>query len=361
MQTYNRRYDIDWIRVIAIGLLLLYHAAIGFQPWGIMIGFIASDQPLQSLWIPMTMLNVWRIPLLFFVSGMGVYFALRNRTWKQLLRERAGRILLPFLFGVFAIVPVHVYLWQRYYHFETHYSPGPGHLWFLGNLFAYVLILSPVFYYLKRQEGKRLAHWVGRALRTPLGLLPVFALFIAEALILDPVPFELYAMTWHGGFLGLLAFFFGFFFVWCGAPFWNMLLRWRWLFLAVAAGLFVLRIIVLQSIAPNYLLSLESNCWIMAVFAFGYRYLNRPGKVLSYLSRAAYPVYIMHMIFQYLGSLLIFSLGIAGPVQFGLVLLFTLSGCFVVYELLIRRVGFIRPLFGLQKRPQNQAGAHWSQ
>src|SRR5687767_7815238 len=96
----SRRYDIDWLRVIAIGLLLLYHVAIGFQPWGIMIGFITSDKAWGSLWIPMTMLNVWRIPLLFFVSGMGVCFAFHNRNWKQLLRERAGRILLPFLFGM---------------------------------------------------------------------------------------------------------------------------------------------------------------------------------------------------------------------------------------------------------------------
>lgn len=64
MQT-NRRYDIDWLRVIAIGLLLIYHIAIGFQPWGVFIGFIQNDEALESIWIPMSMLNVWRIPLLF--------------------------------------------------------------------------------------------------------------------------------------------------------------------------------------------------------------------------------------------------------------------------------------------------------
>src|SRR3989337_1686885 len=99
MLTSSRRYDIDWLRVIAIGLLLIYHIAIAFQPWGVMIGFIVNKKPWQSLWIPMTMLNVWRIPLLFFVSGMGVYFAIQNRNFKQLLLERAGRILVPFVFG----------------------------------------------------------------------------------------------------------------------------------------------------------------------------------------------------------------------------------------------------------------------
>ncbi|WP_257666121.1 acyltransferase family protein [Parapedobacter tibetensis] len=349
----ERRYDIDWIRVIAIGLLLLYHVAIGFQPWGIMIGFIANDQPWQSLWVPMTILNVWRIPLLFFVSGMGVYFALRNRTWKQLLRERAMRILLPFLFGMVAIVPIHVYIWQRYYHFDVSYMPGPGHLWFLGNLFSYVIVLWPMFYYLRRQEGKKLTYWAAKLFRTPLGLLPVFAVFIAETLIVNPLPFELYAMTWHGFFLGLAAFFFGFFFVWCGTPFWNMLLHWRGLFLAAAVGLFVLRLFIFQPMAPNYLLSIESNCWILAVFAFGYKYLNYPSRALSYLSQAAYPVYIVHMIFLYLGSLLIFPLKVAAPVQFILVLLFTGVGCFAFYELFVKRITFIRPLFGLKKAKPN--------
>ncbi|PPL02769.1 acyltransferase family protein [Parapedobacter indicus] len=347
MSLSERRHDIDWIRVIAIGLLLVYHVAIGFQPWGIMIGFIGNERPWQSLWVPMTLLNVWRIPLLFFVSGMGVYFALRNRTWSQLLQERAKRILLPFLFGIVTIVPIHIYLWQYHYHVDLNYTPGPGHLWFLGNLFSYVVILLPLFFFLKRQEGKPFAHWAANLLRTPLGLLPVFALFVAEVLILHPIPFELYAMTWHGFFLGLQAFFFGFFFVWCGRSFWNMLLRWWWLFLTTAIGLFIFRLVFFQPVAPAYLLSTESNCWILTVFALGYRYLNRPSKALSYLSKAAYPIYIVHMIFLYLGSLLIFPLRVSVPFQFILVLLFTIGGCFLVYELVIRRIRFLKPLFGL--------------
>src|SRR6478735_11285433 len=112
MKTTNRKYFIDWIRVIAIGLLLLYHVAIGFQPWGMMIGFIANQKSWASLWIPMSMLNVWRIPLLFFVSGMGVYFAIQNRNWKQLVQERSVRIFVPYLFGMAVIVPISSFIWQ---------------------------------------------------------------------------------------------------------------------------------------------------------------------------------------------------------------------------------------------------------
>src|SRR3546814_18725799 len=92
----ERRYDIDWLRVIAIGLLLVYHVAIGFQPWGLMIGFIPNDRPSPALWIPLTLLHVWRIPLLLVVSGMGVYFARSPGHGAPLIQERAHRGLFPF-------------------------------------------------------------------------------------------------------------------------------------------------------------------------------------------------------------------------------------------------------------------------
>lgn len=349
MSTLNRRYDIDWVRVIAIGLLLIYHVAIGFQPWGIMIGFITNDKPWMPLWVPMTMLNIWRIPLLFFVSGMGVYFAMGQRNWKQLLMERTWRILLPFLFGMFFIFPVSSYLWKAYYNFDQTYAPHPGHLWFLGNIFVYVIVLSPVFFYLKRNEDVKIAKAIKRIFSNPLGLLLVISAFIAEVVLVDPRPYELYVMTWHGFFLGLLAFFFGFCFVFSGNGFWNMILKWRWLFLVMAIVLFIVRITQFQLNVPGYLLVIESDCWIVSVLAFGYKYLNHPSRTLSYLSEAAYPVYILHMIFLFLGSSLLFPLDIDPPVKFILILIFTVAGCFTAYEL-IRRVSIIRPLFGLKMK-----------
>ena len=343
----ERRYDIDWIRVIAIGLLLVYHVAIGFQPWGVMIQFIANHKPWTSLWAPMAMLNVWRIPLLFFVSGMGVFFASRSRSWRQLITERLLRIFLPYVVGSFLIVPIHVYLFQKYYHLEAVYSPNPAHLWFLGNIFSYVLLLSPFFFYVRKNPHGKIAILIKKLLSNPAGLLIVFGAFIAEVVIVDPIPFEMYAMTWHGFFLGLLAFLFGFCFVFSGEPFWKMMLRFRWVFLAIATILFVIRLQQFQLRVPTYQLVVESECWIFTVLAFGYRYLNKPGKALTYLSQAAYPVYIVHMVFLYLGSMLVFPLAIPVQLQFILLLLFTLGGCLLSYEFIIRRVKWIRPLFGL--------------
>ncbi len=298
----------------------------------------------------MTMLNVWRIPLLFFVSGMGVYFAIQNRNWKQLLLERARRIFIPFVFGIFVIVPISIYLCQRYYHQVSHYSPNPAHLWFLGNIFMYVIILSPVFFYLKRNEEGRIVTWIKKCLSNLLGLLAVIVAFIVEVLLVHPSLYELYAMTWHGFLLGLLAFFFGFLFVLSGSSFWNMLLKWRWLFFAAAISLYTYRLLQSQMRVPNFQLVIESNFWIFSAFAFGYRYLNNSNKALRYLSQAAYPVYIIHMLFLFLASLIIFPLDIDVHLKFILVLAFTVTGCFTFYEFFIRRVNIIMLLFGLRNK-----------
>jgi hypothetical protein len=266
---------------------------------------------------------------------MGVYFALQSRTWKQLITERAARIFVPFVFGIFVIVPIHMYLWRYYFNMQLIYTADPGHLWFLGNIFAYVLLLSPLFYYLNRNEN----NLVRKIFSHPASLLIVVAAFFLEQIIIKPVPYELYAKTLHGFVLGLLAFFFGFCFMHAGTP----LLKGRWLFLALAIGLFVARLNGFQQ-----LLVVESQCWIFSVFAFGYMYLNRGSATLTYLSQAAYPVYILHMIFLYLGALMIMPLSIPVQLKFVLLLIFTLFGCLVTYEYVVRRIKWIRPLFGLR-------------
>jgi peptidoglycan/LPS O-acetylase OafA/YrhL len=345
----HRRYDIDWVRVIAIGLLLVYHTAIGFQPWGMMIGFITAPHSWVSLWTPMSMLNIWRIPLLFFVSGMGVCLAMQNRNWKQLLLERGQRILMPFAFGIFCIVPIHIFILQSYYSMDIVYKADPAHVWFLGNICIYILLLTPLFFFIRQNEHYSLVQGFKRLMGTPLGLLVVIAAMVAEVLILNPRPYEYYAMTKHGFYMGLLAFFFGFCFVWAGDTFWKMIVRGRWWLLAGSVLLFALRTFVYPLNTPYYLLPVESCLWIVSVLAMANRYLNKPGKALRYLSKAAYPVYILHMIFLYLGSMLFFRLNIPTLLQYVGTLMFTLTGCFVAYEV-VKRTSFIRFLLGIKAK-----------
>lgn len=346
--TTERRFDIDWLRVIAIGLLLIYHIAIIFQPWAMFIGFIKSDEPLEGLWKPMTMLNVWRIPLLFYVSGMGLYFAMRKRNWRQLLLERTKRILLPFLFGIVAITTLHMFIFQMHYNMPLGYFPHQGHLWFLGNIFVYVLILLPLFYYLKNHENGKIKSALAELMGHPGGPLLISLFFVLEVVFVKPQMFALYAQTWHGFFNGFLAFLFGYLVVYSGKTFWQTVLKWRWLYIGLAAVLFGIRYFTYATEAPGYLTAIESNCWIFGVFGLGYKYLNKPSKILNYLSQAAYPVYIIHMFVLYAGAMFLLPLEIPILLKFIGIIAFTGVVCYIIYEFVLRKIGFLRPLFGLK-------------
>ena len=346
--TEDRRHDIDWLRVVAIGLLLIYHIAIIFQPWAMFIGFIRSDGLAENLWAPMRMLNVWRIPLLFYVSGMGLYFAMKKRNSKALILERSKRILLPFVFGFFAITPLHVFIFQKYYNLPLSYYSSSGHLWFLGNIFIYVLLLSPLLFYLKRQGQSKFKNAISRVMAYALGPLFISVFFMLEVGLVKPKIFEIYAQTWHGFFIGLLAFFFGFLFVYSGKVFWQTVSKWKWLYIAIAAVLYIIRITGFGAISNMYITTIESNCWIFGVFGLGYHYLNKPSMLLSYLSKAAYPVYIIHMFVLYAGAWVILPLAVPPLLKFLAITAFTFIVCFLLYEFIIRRVALLRPLFGLK-------------
>ena len=184
----------------------------------------------------------------------------------------------------------------------------------------------------------------------PVGPLSISVLFVIEVLLLNPRIFEIYAQTWHGFFIGLLAFFFGFLFVYSGKTFWQTMLKWRWLYAALAIVLYTIRFVVFDLKSPGYLMAIESNCWIFALFGFGYKYLNRPSAALSYLSQAAYPVYIIHMFVLYAAALFMLPLKISAMLKFTGIVVVTGLVCYLIYEFIIRRVGFLRPLFGLKSK-----------
>lgn len=88
--------------------------------------------------------------------------------------------------------------------------------------------------------------------------------------------------------------------------------------------------------------------WIIAVLGWGHTLLNKPMKWLPYATEAVYPWYILHQtIFVVVGyNLSRLQLGLV--VEPALVLIATLGGCFALHDFVIRRVRFLRPLFGLK-------------
>ena len=343
----ERRYDIDWLRVVAIGLLLIYHITIIFQPWAMFIGFIKSKESIEPLWKIMSIINIWRIPLLFYVSGMGLFFALKKRNWQQLLMERTKRILIPFVVGILVITPIHMYIFQKYYNLPLNYYPHLGHLWFLGNILIYVVLLLPLFVFLKKNENGKFRKALSSLMAYPLGPLSISIVFVLETLFIQPQIFELYANTWHGFFLGLIAFLSGFIFLYSGKSFWQTVLKWRWLYIGIAIVLCCNRLFIFETTTPKYLMAIESNCWILGCFGLSYKYLNKPSALLHYLSRSVYPIYIIHMIGLYIGALLILPLEIHPILKFIAISLFTFCFCYILYEFIIKRIYYLRPLFGL--------------
>jgi len=182
----------------------------------------------------------------------------------------------------------------------------------------------------------------------PGGPLLISLFFVLEVVLVKPQLFALYAQTWHGFFNGFLAFFFGFLFVYSGKTFWQTVLKWRYLYLGMAAVLYGIRYVEYATEAPGYLTAIESNSWIFGIFGFGYKYLNRPSNILSYLSEAAYPVYIIHMFVLYLGAMLILPLEIPVFLKFIAITAFTGIICYLLYEFVLRRVVLLRPFFGLK-------------
>ncbi|TAH05118.1 MAG: acyltransferase [Sphingobacteriales bacterium] len=344
MQT--RRYDIDAMRVIAIGLLLIYHTAICFQPWGAMIGFLVAPRGWPEIWPAMTMLNVWRIPLLFFVSGMGLQMAMRRRTLKQIWLDRCKRIGIPLLFGSLVVVPLQTMIILNYYQVPIAYMPGMAHLWFLGNILVYALVLAPLSYLLPEAVRAYFQKSSSRVFGGMALLVLIMLALLAEAIVLDARPFELYAFTLHGWVLGFIAFTGGYLMMAADEKLWLILRKSKWLLLALAFCLFVKRVYPSLIVADAVMLSLESTLWIFGVFGIANTYLNKPSLFLAKWKEAAYPVYILHMFFLHLGSVLLFPLQLLAPLSFGILLLFVLICSVLFYRYGTRRYKWTSWMFG---------------
>jgi len=106
----ERRYDLDWLRVCGVFLLVPFHAALIFvlDPKSIMYIKDAVNSP--ALDQAAGFIHLWHMPLLFAISGASTYHALGFRSASAYARERFLRLLLPFLFGLLTYIPLTTYL-----------------------------------------------------------------------------------------------------------------------------------------------------------------------------------------------------------------------------------------------------------
>jgi glucans biosynthesis protein C len=102
-----RRYDLDWVRIGAFLLLLLYHVGMYYVTWDWHVKSPHASTAIEAL-MPLT--SPWRLSLLFLVSGVATGYLLERQGVPKFLGRRSVRLLVPLVFGMLVIVPPQSYL-----------------------------------------------------------------------------------------------------------------------------------------------------------------------------------------------------------------------------------------------------------
>eukprot|EP00903_Cladosiphon_okamuranus_P002610 g2608.t1 len=191
----QRRYDLDWLRIIAFGLLIFYHIGMFYVSWGFHVKSVHAGPDVEPL---MKLVNPWRMTVLFLISGVALRFAMDKTSLGRFAWARFWRLFLPLVFGMLVIVAPQSWLellekgettasfgsfYGQYLSASPDYSiilPTWNHLWYVAYLIVYTFILVAL-YPLVARISRRIPQISGK---TPL-------LFAAVLL----VPVSLFALN----------------------------------------------------------------------------------------------------------------------------------------------------------------------
>lgn len=374
----GRHYGLDWLRIAAFAVLILYHIGMVFAPWD---WVIKTNHNYPELIAPMSLVTPWRLALLFAVSGYASWHLLaKTRDSAAFAGSRSKRLLIPLAFGMVVLVPVemwirvqeagypHDYLrfWASdYWRWGDYYGrlfPSWEHLWFVAYLWAYTMVLAAVLSF----QSPRGAAWVAagiawltqgwRVLWLPAGLLAlakVGLLFLVEeehGLLRDWGGHSQYFPMFIAGFL--LA----------GSPqLWPALRRvWKGAaLLAVVTGAVVVVVETRfpgETIPPHWVMAGERAAqavmaWSMTVtlFTLADRFWNRDHRWRKTIAEAVFPFYLIHQPAIVLITWWSLPMKLNPWVEFGVLLIGTGCMCGLFY-LIGREIGWLRPLIGLGPR-----------
>jgi glucan biosynthesis protein C len=370
----DRRADLDWLRVSAFGLLILYHAGMAWSGWA---WHLTNTDSIDWLREGMRFLNRWRMPLIFVVSGAAIMLALGTRSPAVFARDRVRRLLVPLAFGMAVLVPPQVYL-ERLYRGQFHgsfldwlpqafvgvYPAGNmswHHLWFLAYVLVLTFVLLPYFLWARSAQGRAaLARAALLVART--GLQWLMPLPLAAAILwLTPVSHNTNGLIgdWFGlVYYGVLLLYGAFLF---GSPqLLSALNRQRFLSLAIGVAAYALlyvffvdgavRPVISPEGRPAYALlsALNTMAWLFAIIGFANRYLTRRPAFLAEASEAVYPFYMLHQTVTVIAVYWLLELGAPPVAGFILAALATFLGTTAIYLCVVRPLWFLRPLFGLK-------------
>jgi glucans biosynthesis protein C len=382
----GRRYDLDWVRICAFGLLIFYHVGMYYVSWDWHVKSPYASHTVEPL---MLLTNPWRLSLLFLVSGVATAYLLerRGKANQGFLGQRSIRLLVPLIFGMAVIVPPQSYLevvekaayagsyfdflklyYSAYHGFCTGSDclilPTWNHLWFVAYLWVYTVVLYAVVRLLPKAT-----QWLRAAVEeacSGVGVLlwPIAFLVTARATLITIYPPN-HALVgdWYNHAIYGTTFLLGYALAGTTKP-WIALQRLRWTSLVAAIFGWVLLVTFNlvynsdSSLSPSELLMFSRRVvfgidqWaaIAAVLGFARVYLNHENAARRYLTTAIFPVYILHQTLIVVVAHALKPVNLLPAVEGPLLILVTATGCLVGYEV-IRRSALLRPLFGLAARP----------
>jgi glucans biosynthesis protein C len=375
----ERRYDLDWLRLIAIVILLFFHTGMWFNEWG---WHVKNNETSTTFQYWMVWSHYFRMPLLLFISGAGTYMALGKRTPGQFAGERFRRLFIPLVFGMFVVVPPQIYFeyidqyssYLDFYKTVFEFKPYPGgsfswhHLWFILYLLLYSLLALPLLNYLRSSRSEKFKNATYRFLSNPLGLLllPSGVMLISQILLRPNFPEETHALVDDWAFF---TFYFLFFIMgaisYAHPKLWEAIGHHR-KFLSAATFL---------SLAPFYMCYFHFRhlidlpwtedtielifdvtalfvSWftVITIIAFGQRYLNRPHPWSSKINEGLYPFYILHQTVIIWIGYYICQLDWSITAKYWSIAFLTVFGCVGFYLLAIRPFNVMRFLFGMKAK-----------
>ena len=376
MASTERRLDLDWIRILAFGVLIAFHVGMYYVTWGWHVKSPYASHALEPL---MLLSAPWRLSLLFFVSGCATAF-LHAKSATGFVRSRTQRLLIPLAVGMWVIVPPQS--WAEvteavgynggYLHFMRLYAEGYGafcredclrlptwnHLWFVAYLWCYTMAAALAWWAIPQARIDRWGAAIAQRLRGPwLVALPVAWLAAIRIALVARFP-DTHALvddwfehaTYFSVFaLGLL--------LARETAVWEEIRRQRWTALALALagyGAVTAYFSHFAAVAPPEWLrqvqrvfyALDQWATIVAALGFARQWNPADSRVRRYLTEAIFPFYIVHQTAIVLLAHFMKPLALRPPVEGPLLIAATVAACFASFEA-VRRVGWLRPLFGL--------------
>ncbi len=384
-----RLHYLDWLRVLAILGVFLFHSLRAFDeiPW-----WINNAERSGPVTLFIVFFLPWGMPLFFFLSGAGTRFALRKRTAHRDVVERIQRLLVPFIVGCFLLTPIQLYfhwahlsqtgafegtLWEFFLGREFVLGPrvfgwAGYHLWFLGFLFTYSLMALPLFVWFKRTSGRRTIDWLARLGQQRGGLL----LFVIPLVVLQLAlrPFFAAYQDW-ADFINMLTFFVYGYILYADERF-EPAVRRDWLLALVTGVLGTLFILggSAADVVPDWMASpgtpgfyltwsvwsIIGWCWTLFVLYVGMRYLDFTNKWLVYGRETILPIYLFHQ--PAILSIAFFAVqwDVWLTLKIVAVVFASLLVTLGLVEFVIKRVDVFRGLFGMKTRqreiPLSQVG-----